>query len=480
MGALASDRRAGIAVLGSAWMQGMRRATWLFVVLLGCTRSSDEGGQVAAGTSIETPERSKCPTEPIAKDRAPDVRPEHEDPAYWLDKLTPEAADEVLLNADERAYLRERVAALPGGWRDPLREGVSDPALIDRELSERIEYLRGRVDAGKYVELEAGALERAAARIDAAAVVAAPNIHFVARETQLWCVPSTEGLYTTPIDRAFDRNRCASLHPGEYVRALRRTPDGEWTYVNAGHSVGWIHAASQLLEPAVSDEAARARLDMRRIYLTADYEDLRLGSVLPLVRPFMRRDDVPVTVLVPGLTGPTERTLPPDAPVSDHPWELTRRRIFEQAFSQLNQPYGWGGRDGYRDCSSYLLDLFALFDVRLARNSAVQAELGTRSVDLSQLDESAKRAAIRSAAQTGVVLLYMPGHIMLYLGEDGGEDYGISALSEYLVPCPGGPDTIYKLDKVAVTTLELGRGSERRAFIERINRMAVFGPAPAP
>jgi hypothetical protein len=380
------------------------------------------------------------------------------------------------LSADELAYLRERVAALPGGWRDPLSEAVSDPALIDRELSERIEYLRGRVAAGKYVELEAGALERAAARIEAAVVVAAPNIHFVAREAQLWCVPSTEGLYTTPIDRAFDRNRCASLHPGEYVRALRRTPDGGWTYVDAGHSVGWIHAASQPLEPALSDEAARARLDASRIYLTADYDDLRLGSAFPLVR----RDDEGVTILVPGLTGPIERTLPHNAPVSDRAWELTRRRIFEQAFSQLNQPYGWGGRDGYRDCSSYLLDLFALFDVRLARNSAVQAELGTRSVDLSQLDESAKRAAIRSAAQTGVVLLYMPGHIMLYLGEDGGEDYGISALSEYLVPCPGGPDTIYKLDKVAVTTLELGRGSERRAFIERISRMAVFGPAPAP
>ena len=109
----------------------------------------------------------------------------------------------------------------------------------------------------------------------------------------------------------------------------------------------------------------------------------------------------------------------------------------------------------------------------------MQAQLGTRSVDLSQLDEPAKRAAIRSAAQTGVILLHMPGHIMLYLGEDGGQDYGISALSEFLVPCPGGKDTIYKLDKVAVTTLELGRGTERRAFIERIDRMAVFGPEPA-
>jgi cell wall-associated NlpC family hydrolase len=71
--------------------------------------------------------------------------------------------------------------------------------------------------------------------------------------------------------------------------------------------------------------------------------------------------------------------------------------VFTQAFALLEQPYGWGGRDGHRDCSSYLLDVFAQFDVRLPRNSAVQAQLGTQSVDLSQLDEASKTAAIRTA-----------------------------------------------------------------------------------
>lgn len=464
----------GMVANASASTGGMRRVSTLAIAmvsmlgLLACTRSDE------LTASSERPASSDCPTQPIGNDRAPGVRPEHENVEFWLAKLTPELADQALLDADEHEFLRARVAAVPGGWRDPLSAAVSDPTLIDSELNERIEWLRGRVSAGKYVELEPGALERAAARIEAATVIAEPNLHFVARETQLWCVPSTEGLYTTPIDRAFDRNRCASLHPGEYLRALRRTPDGAWTYVDAGHSVGWIEHAASALEPAQTAEAISARLDGPRLYLSADYQDLRHGSSFPL----LRSDDRSFTILVPGPTGPIERTLPREAPVSEHAWQLTRRRLFEQAFAQLGQPYGWGGREGYRDCSSYLLDLFALFDVRLARNSAVQAQLGTRSVDLSPLDEAAKRTAIREAAQTGVVLLYMPGHILLYLGQDGGEDYGISALSEYLVPCAGGPDTIYKLDKVAVTTLDLGRGTERRAFIERIDRMAVFGPPP--
>ena len=392
----------------------------------------------------------------------------------------PGAADAPLLDPAALALLREQVAALPGGWRDPAGEAVADPALIAKELAERLEFLEAKVAAGKYVEGEPGTLARAAERIESATELAPPNLHIVARESPLWCVPASEGLFTTPVDPDFDRNRCASLHPGELVRALRHTPDGAWTYVDAGHSVGWIQAAADALEPGLSVEQARARTTGARVWLHADFDGLRHGSSFPLVA--LTNDGYRITV--PGPTGPVERLLPSDAPVSPEPWTLTRRKLFEQAFSLLGQPYGWGGRAGQRDCSRYLMDLFALFDVRLARNSGVQAQLGTRSVDLSALDEDAKRAAIRAAAETGVVLLYMPGHIMLYLGHDqAGEherDYGISALSEYLEPCPGGPDTVYRLDKVAVTTLELGRGTERRAFIERITRMAVFEPLSPP
>ena len=93
------------------------------------------------------------------------------------------------------------------------------------------------------------------------------------------------------------------------------------------------------------------------------------------------------------------------------------------------------------------------------------------------MDEDAKRAEIRRQAERGLVLLYMPGHIMMYLGQDEGQQYAVSAISEYLVPCVGGPDTVYRLGRVAVTTLELGRGSERTAYIQRITNLVVLAPS---
>lgn len=444
--------------------------------LLAACRGGPEAADTKPATKIEVP---TCPTQQLRETRAPDVRPEHEHAEYWL--RTTELAgldhDAELLDEAARSMLAARVAELPGGWRDPTRPEVGDPALIDEELNERLAWLRERVASGAYVETSAGALERAAARIEAAAAIEGPLLRFVVSETPLWCVPTLEGLYTDPVDLDFDRNRCASLHPGELVAAMRSTNDGAWVYVDAGHSVGWVEQTDgPTLGPALTAEDAKAQLDATpRARMLGDFEHLRAGSSFALLG---RDEDGHVTLAVPGNDGTIERELPPDAPVHEGALGFSRRAVFTQAFALLEQPYGWGGRDGHRDCSSYLLDLFAQFDVRLPRNSAVQAQMGTRSVDLSALPETEKLAAIREAAREGVVLLYMPGHILLYLGRDGEHDYGISALSEFLTPCEGGSDTVHRLDKVAVTTLALGRGTQRKSFIERITRMAVFGPLP--
>lgn len=450
------------------------QALLCLVLVAGCRVTPE----VAAEDEPQSAEAPSCPTHQIRETRAPDVRPEHEQAEYWLrPEVTDGDHDTELLDAESRSMLAARVAELEGGWRDPARPDVGDPALIDKELGERLAYMRERVATGKYVETSAGALERAAERIHAAVAIEGPKLRFVVSETQLWCVPSREGLYTDPVDLDFDRNRCASLHPGELIAVLRSTPDGAWLYVEAGHSVGWIDPSSgPTLGPALAPEAARAQLDAQpRVRMLADFEQLRAGSSFPL----LARDDDSITIAVPSLDSTVERELPATAPVQEGPLPFTRRAVFTQAFALLEQPYGWGGREGHRDCSSYLLDVFAQFDVRLPRNSAVQAQLGTQSVDLSQLDPAGKTNAIREAAREGIVLLYMPGHILLYLGHDGEHDYGLSALSEFLTPCEGGPDTVHRLDKVAVTTLAIGRGSERRGFIERITRMAVFGPARA-
>jgi NlpC/P60 family/SH3 domain (SH3b1 type) len=415
-----------------------------------------------------------CPTAPIDVSVAPGTRPEHRDVEHWLAKLAPGKADEVLVPAVAIPALNTRFAEVDGAWRDPLDPALADPVALAATIDERLAWMRERVDGGQLVEGQPGSFAAALAIAGQAAPV--DELHMVVEEASLWCAPLDTGLYKVPVDPDFDRNRCASLHPGEVVRVLRHSPDAAWLYAHAGHTTGWLHApvltpalpAAHLLPLVQGPQLVPLDDDLR----SDGGHRLRLGTKVPVVG----RDGDTRRVLVPTALGLVEDTVRLDARVHEGLLPFTRRNIWRLALAEQDTPYGWGDTGGHRDCSRLVRDTMASFGWELARHSAVQAELGTHRLDVSNMSETDKLAAVRDEAQRGLVLLYMPGHIMMYLGEEDGQHYAVSAISEYLEPCPGGPDTVYRIARVAVTTLELGRGSERTAYVERLATLVVFGP----
>lgn len=418
-----------------------------------------------------------CPVAPLAADRAPDVTDALDDVGTWLSKLPAGAADEVLVAPARARELNDAFAGLEGAWHDPLADGVADPEAVRAREEERLSFMQVQVATGALVEGEPGALASARGIVEAATPIDESRV--VASEAALFCTPLATGLYKPPVDRAFDRNRCASLHPGEVVRVVARGADG-WVGVHAGHTTGWL--ASPVLTPPQPRDELRAAFAGRRVVTTVDDATtqsgrrIRLGTELPITGD---TKDGALEVLVATTEGLVPDTVRIGGGLREAPLPLTRRALFTAAFAQLGQPYGWGGREGHRDCSRLVRDLFVAFGLQLPRHSGVQARVGTHDVDVSGLSEADKRSAIETWAARGIVLLYMPGHIMIYLGEDGRHQYALSAISEFLTPCPGGPDTVHRLDRVALSTLEVGRGTERTAFIERITRLVVFAPPDA-
>lgn len=396
--------------------------------------------------------------------------------ATWEAAWSPEALDRVLLGPRAIARLNGRNADRPGTWQDVI---AADRGLgrIEGELAERFAHLRESFVGGGLVEEVAGSFGAAQAVARGARPV--DELRVVVHPVDLRCVPSRGGFFRQPIDRDFDRNQCAELHPGALVRVGLTSPDGRWQYVHAGHAVGWVEEAT--LTPPLSPEAARAyRDDGARAVVVDDWVAtegpayLRLGTDLPLLG---RDDDTGAAcVLAPTELGLEPLWVPDGGALHEGFLPLTRRNVLALVAARMGDPYGWGGVGGGRDCSRLLLDVMATFGVRLGRHSSVQAGSGALTVDVAGLSEEAKLAAVREAGQRGVVFLYMRGHIMLYLGELDGRPWAASSISEYLVPCAGGGHQTVRLDKVEVTTLELGRGTERTAFIERIATLAVFGP----
>ncbi len=354
----------------------------------------------------------------------PRIGAEHRTAAYWLARVP--GPDEVLLTpgqvADHNAALRQGGSAVPFTVYD-LGEPPEAVAL-QAEVRERFDWLAQRFEAGKYVD---GDGQPIVSRFDATPA-ARPTValHRVERLTQIYCAPTRAAYYTPSLDKRFNRNHCSSLRPGEVVRVEGVWPNG-MRLVRARYVYGWVAPDAGLSAHSVD---------------------------------------------------------PPTPPVTR---PLTRRAIIEAAFRYLGKPYGWGGVAGGRDCSRFLMDAFAELGLELPRHSASQAAAGTFDIDVSQVSgEQEKLLLIDAAARRGLVLLHFPGHIMLYLGRDAaGVPMAIHAFAEYLAPCeatdPARPDqveTLFEVDRVLVSDLELGRGSSRTAFVERITKVTVLGKAP--
>ncbi|MBL4685676.1 MAG: SH3 domain-containing protein, partial [Nannocystaceae bacterium] len=309
--------------------------------LLGCSGPTHDRtpGTAASAPAVEPDAKTagaarSCPTESIARTVAPNVTPRLRQVETWLGKFPTGVADTVLLDLDGLPALNAQFAAVKGAFRDPMAAEVGDPAQVAASIAERGAWMRARVEEGHYQESEPGALAVAERLVARAAVV--DELRIMVEEAPLWCVPLATGLFKPPVDPAFDRNRCASLHPGELVRVLRRTQtEPHWLYVDSGHTTGWLQA------PTVTPDLPREHLaplwhgphllPLRDDVTTSSGHPFRLGTRLPLQG---EQEDV-YRVLVPTAQGPKPATVPRSAAVVVGPQPLTRRALWGMALAEL-------------------------------------------------------------------------------------------------------------------------------------------------
>lgn len=136
----------------------------------------------------------------------------------------------------------------------------------------------------------------------------------------------------------------------------------------------------------------------------------RVGSLLP----FKKEDLNSYTGYIKTASGQKEYKISKnDATI--WPAKLTDKNIKTNIQSMLGQPYGWGGFDFYRDCSLMTKDILTTYGIWLPRNSKAQAS-SHKIISLKSKSNQEKLNFIKQNAIPYATLLYMPGHIMLYVG----------------------------------------------------------------
>lgn len=428
----------------------------------------------------------------------PRVRPDEQTLAYWLARTPAAELDRPLMSEAEIAA-HDRAIGSGGDDLPFARLALAElptREIVEREVRERLAFMRERLESGAYVasdgaRVAAPTLARFAeaplGTIDGALVVALARI-------PLRCGPDLAVLRSAPSadapagaapDTNLDRNACSTVEAQEPVQVLVRGTDA--LLVRTRYALGWI-ATDAPLSPALSHaDVTRVTAADRmrpRAATTLVSEDGATFDASPDV--LLPRDAADAARVLFATADGLHRSAPLDpATVLPTRRTLTRRAFLEEAFRHYGEPYGWGG-DGGLDCSELVMDVLSTFDLDLPRHSARQADAGTFSIAITpEMSERERLAIADRALDHGIVLLHFPGHVMIYLGRTSeGEPRILHAFAEYLEPCAdaaGQPsDRLIHTGRVSVSDLELGRGTSRRAFVERLERVVVFGRPPEP
>ncbi len=298
--------------------------------------------------------------------------------------------------------------------------------------------------------------------------------------THLRFFPTSEPLLEKPGDVDFDQVQNSALNVNDPIIILHESKNGEWFYVDTETLSGWVKKE----DIAVGDKdlirqyslcdsvivtAPKALIYQDRA-LTQVYDAAQMGTKFCSVKlivsniypvSFFSRHENGELVFSVGFIKKED--------VRKGYLPYTQRNILTQAFKLLDKPYGWGGMKGEQDCSRFLQEVFTTVGIRLPRNSSEQGQVGKL---IAQFDESIsdeeKLKVLKEKAIPGSTILKLKGHIMLYLGMVDGRPYAIHATWGYRKPKVDGQDEVYVLNRVVVSDLSLGEGSQKGSLLKRI------------
>ena len=248
--------------------------------------------------------------------------------------------------------------------------------------------------------------------------------------TNVHALPTSAAFYLDPRKPGegfpFNYNQNSALHMNVPLYVSHFSHDGKWAFVRASYAFGWVKVRDiafvddKFIRKFKNGKYAMTIKDNLRLYNEKGREVsfVKLGTLFPIAKDGKRYLAAARSATGQALIKKVQvRT---KGIIAKKPLPFTSRNVAKIAKEFYNEPYGWGGGYGCRDCSATTRDFLGIFGIFLRRNSSKQAQDG-QSVFIKGLPKQAKKKRIIREAEPFRSLLYVPGHIVLYLGEYKGE-----------------------------------------------------------
>lgn len=254
------------------------------------------------------------------------------------------------------------------------------------------------------------------------------------KSTNIRALPTNKPRFSKIDGYPFDRWQNSLIFAYTPVLVLHSDKNKEWLLVQSSFVSGWVKA----------DEVAFVSKKQAKEMMSADFV-LPMKDKIPLHHNGLFVQNARVGMLLPTIkgSGKNDSKMQILAYKRDINGDAIKVRInfdknlfasFPMPFSQANiakmieivgaENYGWGGMYENRDCSSFIRDIFANVGVWLPRNSKAQVDYGKRAQGSEFIvlpeNNDEKIATILAQAKPFRTIIWLQGHIMLYIGERDG------------------------------------------------------------
>ncbi len=320
----------------------------------------------------------------------------------------------------------------------------------------------------------------------------------VVKRTSLRTFPTMDKVLNSGMDADLDRFQETGVFPVDALAVVHESADGQWYLVQSYNYLAWVQKKDialgekqEVLDYALQTQsAAPLVITGDKVFTSyvpehADISEVQLdmGVKLPLVKHkdtltqvYGQNPYASHVVILPTKNEQGELAFKhaliaynQDTRIGYLPF--TEQNLINQGFKFLGERYGWGHSYNSRDCTGFVGEIYKTFGLLMPRNSAQQGK-GVYGENINFDKNTSKEEKIAAIQQLKIGdLIYIPGHVMMYLGEDNGKPYVIHDVKGlgYI----NGDNQLYKgtLNGVSVTPLLDLMLSENRSYVDRIYNM---------
>lgn len=255
----------------------------------------------------------------------------------------------------------------------------------------------------------------------------------------------------------YDKIQQKELKYAEPVIVLHYTMDNQWAFIQTNNTYGWVE--TKYLAFTSKDNFIKYVNTNDFIIVIAKNININDNFVDMGVKLKIKTETkYSYNILLPNKNNKgnlifTEYNIKKSEDINKGFLPYTRYNVIKQAMKYYNTDYSWGSSDNGVDCSGLVVNVYSVFGFNLPRNSSRQQAAAGKFTLFNENANTLKKNKRLNNTLPGS-LLFMEGHIMIYLGKIHNKYFVIHALSSYFE----NNKTIYQTN-VTITTLNLKRSN---------------------